>query len=1022
MSSSDAEHTRREWESIFDAIGHPAVILDPHHKIIAANAASFRLTGKPADEIIGRRCYEIFHLGNAPLPPSGCPMEKMLQSGRTETADVEVETLGGIFQVSCTPVFDQQGNLEKVIHIATDITGHRKTERELREQEGKFKRLMDDSPVAISIIGQDGTIEYINRKHREILGFSPEDIPDLEHWWALAYPDETERAGIASQWKDIAGRVISGEKLGSHERRVTCKDGTVKDVEIRLTPAGEKIIVAFDDVTERRKMEELLRRAKEDWEECFNTINEAITIHDQDFNIILANRAAGDMLEIPLLHMTRQKCFQSYHGAACPPEGCPSCEVLKTGVASVSEMFEPHLNKYVEIKALPRFDKAGALAGLIHVVRDITQRKQAEDALKNQQRFSLDLIDSSATATFVLDKQHRIMIWNRACEVLTGCSSAEMVGTDNQWKPFYSNRRPTVADIIIDSDTDRLPELYKSFSQSTLNRQGIRAEGWYASLGGRERYIIFEAAPIFDSRGDLIAAIETLQDITERKKVEDALSESEERYRMLFKSSPVGIFHYDNNLRITDLNRRFAEIIGSDIETLRGLDMANLKDQRVLPSMLEAINGNEGLFEGPYMTTTSSRQIWCTMHTTPLVNSRGEIIGGIGIVEDHTEKNKLEQQLRQSQKLEAVGQLAGGVAHDFNNILSAIVGYAHLTLLKLGKDDPLRLNLDQILQASDRATTLTQSLLAFSRKQVINPRPNDLNEIIRRVEKFLFRLIREDIEITTSCAYGKLTVFADSGQIEQLMMNLVTNARDAMPRGGHITIATESVQLDEEFIESHSYVKAGSYAVISVSDTGEGMDAETRERIFEPFFTTKAEGKGTGLGLSMVYGIVKQHDGYINVYSEPGKGTTFKVYLPLYRGAAGTALTRNEPTAVKGGTETILLAEDDASLRKLAAVILRNYGYSVIEAVDGEDAVAKYGENREVVQMVILDGIMPKKNGKEAYEEIRLINPAVKTVFASGYAEDILSKEGLLEPGIHFLLKPLTPSELLKKVREVLDA
>jgi two-component system NtrC family sensor kinase len=1022
MNSSGSDPVRREWESIFDAIGHPAVILDPHHKVIAANAASVKLTGKPASEIIGRQCYEIFHLNKASVPPAGCPMEKMLRSGQAETAEIEVETLGGIFVVSCTPMFDEQGNLEKVIHIATDITGHRRTEKQLRDNEGKFKRLMDDSPVAISITNQDGTIEYINRKHREILGYSPEDIPDLEHWWALAYPDETERNRIAAEWKDLAQRVISGENPGNRERRVVCKDGTVKDVEIQLTPAEDKIIVAFFDVTERRKMEELLRRSKEDWEECFNTINEAITIHDHDFNIILANRAAGELLGIPLLNMTRQKCFQSYHGTGCPPEGCPSCEVLKTGKPTVSEMFEPHLGKHVEIKALPRLDKTGALIGLIHVVRDITQRKQAEDALRDQQRFSLDLIDSSATATFVLDTGHRIMLWNKACEELTGCSATEMLGTSNQWKPFYSHKRSTVADVIIDSDTARLPELYKSFSQSTLNHQGVRAEGWYASLGGRERYIIFEAAPIYDSKGGLIAAIETLQDITERKRAEDALAESEERYRMLFKSSPVGIFHYDNNLHITDLNSRFAEIIGSGVETLRGLDMNTLNDRGVLPSLLEAISGKEGFFEGPYMTTTSSIQIWCTMHTTPMLNSKGEIIGGIGIVEDHTDKHKLEQQLRQSQKLEAIGQLAGGVAHDFNNILSAIVGYAHLTLLKLGKDDPLRLNLDQILQASDRATTLTQSLLAFSRKQVINPRPNDLNEILRSVEKFLLRLISEDIEITTACAADKIIVFADSGQIEQLLMNLVTNARDAMPRGGNITIGTESVQLDEEFIESHGNVKAGGYALISVTDTGEGMNAETRERIFEPFFTTKAEGKGTGLGLSMVYGIVKQHDGYIYVYSEPGKGATFKVYLPLYRGAAVVEPVKTEPAAVTGGSETILLAEDDASLRKLAGVILRNYGYRVIEAVDGEDAVAKYGENRDLVQLVILDGIMPKKNGKEAYEEIRIINPSVRTIFASGYAEDILSREGLLEPGINFLLKPITPSELLRKVREVLDA
>ncbi|TAN44867.1 MAG: transporter substrate-binding domain-containing protein [Nitrospirae bacterium] len=653
------------------------------------------------------------------------------------------------------------------------------------------------------------------------------------------------------------------------------------------------------NINERKKTEELILKAKEDWEETFNTITEAITIHDKDFNIIKSNKAAEGLLGLSCLNIDRHKCYEFYHGSDCPPQNCPSCKVLKTAAPSVTEIFEPHLNKHLEIKALPRLDKDGSLIGLIHVVRDITERKKAEEALLEHENFSKNLIQNSATATFVLDKTHRIMIWNKACEELTGCNESEMIGTDKQWQPFYDHKRPTVADLIIDGDFEDLPNLYNNSAKSSLNPDGITAEGWYKNLGGKDRYVIFETAPIFNSKGELIAAIETLQDITERK--------------------------------------------------------------------------------------------------------------------------RLEEQLRQSQKLDAIGQLAGGVAHDFNNIITAIVGYSHLTLIKLEKNDPLKVNIEQILQASDRATTLTQSLLAFSRKQVINPKPNNLNEIVSGLHKFLLRLIREDIEIKMDCAREDLTVMADRGQIEQVVMNLVTNARDAMPKGGTIFIRTEQTQIQKDFIESHRYGRPGKYAVLMISDTGVGMDAKTREKIFEPFFTTKEQGKGTGLGLSMVYGIVSQHDGYIDVYSEAGKGTIFKIYIPLFRGPLEKESIQTESSPLKGGSETILIAEDDTVLRKMSALVLTNYGYSVIEAVDGEDAIAKYAESRDTVKLVMLDGIMPKKNGKEVYDEIRIINPAVKTLFFSGYAEDILSKEGLLDPDINFILKPVTPSVLLKKVRELLD-
>jgi signal transduction histidine kinase len=404
----------------------------------------------------------------------------------------------------------------------------------------------------------------------------------------------------------------------------------------------------------------------------------------------------------------------------------------------------------------------------------------------------------------------------------------------------------------------------------------------------------------------------------------------------------------------------------------------------------------------------------------PLKDAWGNTISAIEIINNVTEKKKLEEQLRHSQKMEAVGQLAGGIAHDFNNILTAIIGYGSLMKMKMDEGDPMRFNLQQILDTSERAASLTRGLLTFSRKQAINLRPVSLNVSIKNVEKLLRRLIGEDIDLQFSLSPEDQIIMADSGQIEQILMNLATNARDAMHKGGRLTISTEHIVFDQEFIRMHGEGKVGMYALISVKDTGSGMDEKTKERIFEPFFTTKDAGKSTGLGLSIVYGIVKRHNGYIICDSEAGKGTTFKIYLPMIKSEIAKAEAA-APLAVPGGAETILIAEDDAAVRTLMKEMLARFGYAVIEAIDGEDAITRFMENRDKVRLLILDVIMPIKNGKEVFEEIRKIRPDVKVIFASGYMPDILHKKGIPEENQNFIAKPLTPTELLRKVRETLD-
>jgi len=387
-----------------------------------------------------------------------------------------------------------------------------------------------------------------------------------------------------------------------------------------------------------------------------------------------------------------------------------------------------------------------------------------------------------------------------------------------------------------------------------------------------------------------------------------------------------------------------------------------------------------------------------------------------------TENANLEAQLRQAQKMEAIGQLAGGVAHDFNNILCAIIGFGTLLEMGLDKDDPVRDHLKQILAAADRATRLTQSLLAFSRKQIINPRSSDLNDIVRDIEKMLNRLITEDIELRIDLPRKELRVLVDQGQIDQVLVNLVTNARDAMPNGGLLTVRTAESEPPSEMLIAQQSPCPGRCALLEVSDTGEGIDMGVRERIFEPFFTTKEVGKGTGLGLSMVYGIVKQHGGHITAHSEPGQGATIRIYLPIVDNVPVTPVHVEEPLRPPTGNEMVLVVEDDHEVRALHHAILETFGYRVIDAVDGEDAVVQFIRHRDEIDLVIMDVVMPRKNGRQAYGEIVGLRPDIKVLFMSGYAEDIVQEKGITADGLNFIPKPAPPLDMLKKVRDILDA
>lgn len=451
------------------------------------------------------------------------------------------------------------------------------------------------------------------------------------------------------------------------------------------------------------------------------------------------------------------------------------------------------------------------------------------------------------------------------------------------------------------------------------------------------------------------------QEINERKRTEEKLIS----LTQVVQENPSAIILTDLEGNMEYVNPKFLQISGYGEQDVIGRNVALLRSHETHPDVYndlwKTIKSDE-IWQGEICNSRKDGEpYWVYLTVSPLKDSQGLIVKFMAIMEDTQERRKLEAQLRQSQRLEGIGELAGGVAHDFNNILTAIIGYAYLAYLNMQEDDPLREHIKNILDYSEKAATITKSLLAFSRKQTTNPSHFNLNDLISNFQTFLRRLLPESIEIQTKCPGVPLSVLVDQVQIEQVIMNLATNARDAMPGGGRFTISTGLIELGEGFIKTHGYGKAGSYAEIVVSDTGAGMDQQTREKIFDPFFTTKEQGKGTGLGLAIVYGIINKHGGFITVESDLGKGTRFLILLPIAPSAEAQGKKKTEQLMAPRGTETILIAEDDHGIRDLVTIILTEHGYEVISAQDGEEAVCQFDENKDKVQMVILDGIMPKK-------------------------------------------------------------
>lgn len=515
-----------------------------------------------------------------------------------------------------------------------------------------------------------------------------------------------------------------------------------------------------------------------------------------------------------------------------------------------------------------------------------------------------------------------------------------------------------------------------------------------------------------------------IRDITERKKVEETIKESEEKYRSFVEEDLTADYISTPDGQIMYCNPAFLEIFKfKSLEHALQTNTTSLyeypEDRFDLLSKLK--EGGKLVNYEMRLRTRDGESIHVIANIIGKFSESGALTEIKGYLYDITEHKKMEKQFWQAQKMEAVGRLAGGVAHDFNNILSVITGYSDLLLHKLHSDDPIRKDIEMIQKAGDRAGSLVRQLLAFSRRQVLQPKILNLNSLLHDLEKMLHRLIGEDIRLITKTDKALGAIKADPSQIEQVIMNLAVNARDAMPDGGQLTIETKNITLKQEMVEQQVTMKAGPYVLLSISDTGSGMDSETQVNIFEPFFTTKEKGKGTGLGLSTVYGIVKQSEGYIWVYSEQGTGTTFKIYLPVVKEAIEKFVKEVlKPETLRGG-ETILLVEDNDAVREVAEVILKEYGYNVMIAGNGEEALTLAEKHTENIDLLITDVVMPGISGQTLAERAAPSHQEMKVLYFSGYTEDAIVHRGILNSNMKFLQKPFGTEDLLRKVREVLD-
>jgi len=963
---------------------------------------------------------------------------------------------------------------ERVGHQIAGAIANAQLFMERKQVEEKYRTIVRTTMDGFWIVDMQGRFLEVNDAYCQLIGYSRDElltmsIPDVE-------------AGESHE--ETARRIQKIMEVGEDrfETRHKCKDGRIIDIEVSVNYreiGGGRMFVFLRDITERKRSEEKLRESEERYRTAIEHSNDGVAI-DQGGQLLFVNQKFAEMFDYDkpdeitgkwvshIVHPDDLKRVEEIIFKRQKGEIVPSRYEFK-GIRKNGEPID------LEVSATKTVYR-GESVSLVYL-RDITERKRTEEALRKSEAIAKRLAQENAikaeigriiSSSLNIDEVYerfseevrQLIPFDRIAINLINpkdnmITFAHATGVDVAGRragdiiPLVGSAageciRTRSSLLIQPDDVDKVrsqfPLLSPTFQAEPHSRMFVPLISKDQVIGSlflrstKHNPYTDQDLKLAESIGDQIAgAVANALLFTEHIKAEEALRQSEEKYRTILENIEDGYYEVDLAGNFTFFNDSMCRIWGYPIEELMGMNDRQYTDQENAKKLFQSFNKVYRTGEPTKRTDweiirKDGTKRYIEASVSLQKDSSGEPIGFRGIIRDITERKhaekemtELQEQLRQSQKMEAIGRLAGGIAHDFNNLLTIIKGYSQLSLFDLKENDPLRENIQEIQSATQRATDLTRQLLAFSRRQILNPKVLDLNYLLKDLDKMLRRIIGEDIELNTLFADDLGRVKIDPGEFEQIILNLAVNAKEAMPSGGKLTIETTNVELDEEYANTHIGVIPGRCVMLSITDTGVGMPKEVLEKVFEPFFTTKE--KGTGLGLSTVYGIVNQSGGTIWVDTEPGHGTTFKIYLPRVEEELDILQMRVETDTLPRGSETVLLVEDDQSVRSLAYHILHRQGYTILEEANGEKALRLAQEHAgEKIHLLFTDVVMPHMNGKELADQLKLLRPDIKVLYTSGYTDNAIVHHGVLTPGTHILHKPFSPKSLSQKVRKVLDA